>query len=465
MNTEYTWIPKLARREFFRIGATSFAGYHLLPMIAPLQVRAEKKVNPRTSADVCIFLFLMGGAPQLDTFDVKEGKWTPQDFDIRTITPEIRMPVALFPKLSQRMSHLFLTRGMESWESVHSRGQYYLQAGRPFSPARVNEIPSIGSIVAYEFQTRRKDTDFLAPFVGMNFSSGDPGLLGPGMLPSTCAPLPLTVQPDGDIAFVVPEPEKARFNRRWDLLQRIDVAYRTSHAPLGRSVRDYENYYLGAHEMMKRPEVGRILHLSDDDHKRYGATSVGDACILARNLVAADAGTHFIGISHSGWDLHGNEYKKSEKTNHYTLCRELDDCLSALLDDLSNCKDRKGSSLLERTLIVCMGEFGRTPGELNPNKGRDHHRFASTAVFSGAGVKGGRAVGQTDEIGGRVVASGWHKKRSMYPEDVVATIYSALGIDWSKRITNTPSGRTFDYIETTSGTDFLDPNEISELYG
>jgi len=181
--------------------------------------------------------------------------------------------------------------------------------------------------------------------------------------------------------------------------------------------------------------------------------------------VAADAGKNFIGISNSGWYLHGNEYKKSEKTNQYTLCRELDDCLSALLDDLSNSKDRKGSSLLERTLIVCMGEFGRTPGELNPNKGRDHHRFASTAVFSGAGVKGGRAVGQTDEIGGRVVASGWHKKRSMYPEDVVATIYSALGIDWSKRITNTPSGRTFDYIETTSGTDFLDPNEISELYG
>ena len=78
---------------------TSFAGYHLLPMIRPVQVNAAEKVTPRGSAEFCIFLFLVGGPPQLDTFDIKEGRWTPQDFDIRTITPEIRMPFALFPKL------------------------------------------------------------------------------------------------------------------------------------------------------------------------------------------------------------------------------------------------------------------------------------------------------------------------------------------------------------------------------
>src|SRR6516165_7115997 len=100
MKDELASVPKLARREFFRIGATSFAGFHLLPMVAPLQVQAQAKITPRGSADFCIFLFLMGGAPQLDTFDVKEGKWTPSDFDIRTITPEIKMPVGLFPKLT-----------------------------------------------------------------------------------------------------------------------------------------------------------------------------------------------------------------------------------------------------------------------------------------------------------------------------------------------------------------------------
>ncbi len=78
---------------------------------------------------------------------------------------------------------------------------------------------------------------------------------------------------------------------------------------------------------------------------------------------------------------------------------------------------------------------------------------------------GGRALGATDDKGARVVAPGWQRKRSIYTEDVVATIYSALGIDWTKRITNTPSGRAFDYIESTSATDFINPGEISELFG
>jgi uncharacterized protein (DUF1501 family) len=121
--------------------------------------------------------------------------------------------------------------------------------------------------------------------------------------------------------------------------------------------------------------------------------------------------------------------------------------------------------LLDRTLIVCMGEFGRTTGDLTPGKGRDHHRFAMSGLFAGAGILGGRAIGATDELGARVVSSGWAKKRSIYPEDVGATIYSALGIDWTKEITNTPSGRAFQYVEFQSGTDFLDVSEIAELFG
>src|SRR5216683_6533677 len=89
-------VPKLRRREFFKIGATSFMGFHPLPMISPLKAFADTKVNRRGSAEFCIFLFLAGGPPQLDTFDLKEGKWTPPDFDVRTITPEIKMPYALF---------------------------------------------------------------------------------------------------------------------------------------------------------------------------------------------------------------------------------------------------------------------------------------------------------------------------------------------------------------------------------
>ena len=284
------------------------------------------------------------------------------------------------------------------------------------------------------------------------------------MLPASCAPLPLALGENADLAFVVPGAERERFSRRWDFLQRLDAGMRSGKAPLGKPPLDFSSHYLGAHEMLKRPEGGKILRFSEEDHSRYGSSSVGDGCILARNLVAADAGTHFISIAHKGWDLHGKIYDKTQKVNHYTLCRELDDCYSSLLDDLSTMKDKNGRNLLEKTLIVCMGEFGRTPGDLNPGKGRDHYRFASTSVFSGGGVRGGRVIGATDDTGAKVTAPGWHRKRSIYTEDTVATIFSALGIDWSKRITNTPSGRAFEYIEFTSDTEFIDVDEISELF-
>jgi len=457
-------VPRLRRREFFKIGATSFMGFHLLPMLSPLNAFAEKKVNPRGTAEFCIFLFLAGGPPQLDTFDLKEGHWTPPDFGIRKVTPQLSMPAGLFPHLSTQLHHLAIIRSGEAWESVHERGQYYIQAGRAFSPARIAEIPSVGSLVAYEFQSRKRASDYLPPFVAMNFSAGGAGLAGPGMLPANCAPLPLMIQKGADVPFIVGKQEKDRFAERWEFLQRLDSSLRDGHSEIGRPLDDYTNYYLGAYEMMKRPEIGNILQFSDEDHTRYGASSVGDACLLARNLVAADAGTHFMMISHQGWDLHSKEYDKTQKVNHYTLCHELDNCLGGLLDDLAKTKDKRGRTLLEKTLVVAMGEFGRTPGQLNPNHGRDHHRFANVMLFAGGGVRGEAILGATDAIGGKVVDPGWHRKRSVYPEDVVATIYSTLGIDWTKRIENTPSGRSFYYVDGASGSTIIDPDEISELF-
>jgi hypothetical protein len=461
---ELLLIPKLGRRGFFEIGATTFMGFHLLPMLGPLQAFAERKVKPRGTAEFCIFLHLVGGPSQVDTFDLKEGRWTPDDFGIHKITPEVSMPVGLLPQLSAKLNHLAIVRSAESWEGIHERGQYYIQAGRAFSPARVGEIPSVGSLVAYEFQSRRRESDCLPPFVAMNFTLRGVGVAGPGMLPASCAPLPLTVEQGADVPLVVPKEEQARFADRWKFLQTLDGSSRDGRSVLGRPVDDYTDYYLGAYAMMKRPEIGDVLRLPDDDHKRYGATGVGDACILARNLVAADAGTRFIMIAHPGWDLHTKEYDKTQKVNHYTLCREIDNCLGSLLQDLANTKDKSGRTLLEKTLIVSMGEFGRTPGPLTHIGGRDHHRFASVVLFAGGGVKGDRVIGATDEIGGKVVKPGWHGGRSVYPEDVVATIYSAMGIDWTKRIQNTPSGRVFSYVDGTSASGTIDPDEVSELF-
>src|SRR5262245_56564145 len=180
MRHTYTIVPKLSRRAFLRVGPVGVSCFYLLPVLAPRNVRASAKVKPRGSAEYCIFLFLNGGASQIDTFDFKEGRWTPPDFDLRTVKGGLlKLPVGLFPRLSERMDDLAVVRSGEAWEAGHSRAQFYLQVAHPISPARRNEMPSIGTIVAYEMESRRKASDFLPPFVSLNFGTGaGSGIIG-----------------------------------------------------------------------------------------------------------------------------------------------------------------------------------------------------------------------------------------------------------------------------------------------
>ena len=107
----------LTRRNFFRTGAVTVSGFWLAPMLAPTNVIAKENVTPRGGAEYCIFLFLNGGASQLDSFDIKEGKWTPPDFDVRSVKPGLRLPYSLFPNLSGQLDHLAIARSVEAWES------------------------------------------------------------------------------------------------------------------------------------------------------------------------------------------------------------------------------------------------------------------------------------------------------------------------------------------------------------
>jgi hypothetical protein len=457
MLRQITNTPTLTRRHFFRMGTVTASGYWLLPMMRPLNVSAKEIVTPRGGAEYCIFLFLNGGASQLDTFDIKEGKWTPSDFDVRTVKPDIRLPYGLFPQLSGQLDHLVIARSVEAWESAHSRAQYYMQVGHPFSPARRNEMPAVGAVIASELDSHRKSSDFLPPFVAMNFAGTSAGLVRQGCLPFKCGPLPIEMKQGTE--FVIDANEKAVFDRRWQLREALEGA-----APDTHPSNEFDSFYQSALDMMTAPGLAQALHLPEEDRARYGSSTLGDSCILARNLVRAEAGTRFISISQNGWDLHAEMFDPKNKRNHYGLCKELDGAFAALLADLAATKARDGGTLLEKTFIVCMGEFGRTGGELTVNKGRDHNRSAFSAVFAGGGVKGGRAFGVTDPTGVNVLESQWHEKRSIYPEDVIVTIYSLMGIDWSKKITNTPSGRAFEYVEQQSGTDFVRFREISNLF-
>lgn len=450
-----TSVPTLARRDFLRVGLTTLAGFDLAPMARPSNVVAKRPVKVRGAAEYCIFLFLKGGAPQLDTWDLKEGPWTPANYDVRKTKSGIQWPFGQFPKLAEKLDRVALARSIETWESAHNRAQYYMQVGHVISPARVKEIPSVGAVIAYEFQARRKSSDYLPPFVVINY--GADGLIREGCLPGSAAPLSLMMQ--RPTPFVVAEQDQKDFGRRWELLQ----AFERADGPDHEAFRQFEAFYGTAYEMMRNPGVANVLALQDEDRKRYGSSAFGDGCLLARQLVQAGAGARYIVVTQDGWDLHANMYNPKGR-NHYTLCRELDDALTALLTDLEEKKTADGRSLLDKTFVVSMGEFGRTGGPLTVNAGRDHNRFAMTGLFAGAGTLGGQVFGATDEQGNKVVRADWNQKRSIYPEDVVATIYSQLGIDWTKKITNTPSGRAFEYIEQMSGTEFVNFGEISRLF-
>jgi hypothetical protein len=456
--------PALTRRAFLRAGSATASFFSLLPFAAPWNVRAASKARPRGTADHLIFLFLNGGPSQIDTFDVKEGPWTPPDFDIRELRGGLlRWPFGLFPRLAGKLDDLAIVRSHEAWEVEHSRAQYYLQVAHPISPARRAEIPSFGAVIAYEFEPRRKPSDFLPPFVAINFADGRrAGTVGGGCLGARFNPLNLDTR--ADLAFALDTSEEQTFAARWKLLRELEAESLTPELAGLAPLEQMAAHTGTAHTLMTTPAVRSILHLPEEDRKRYGGTALGDGCILARNLIAADAGTRSVIISHPGWDSHKNIYDRNVPNNHYQVCAELDAAFESLLKDLSGLKTGNGQSVLDRTLIVCVGEFGRTVGDLTVNKGRDHHRFASSALFAGGGVKGGRIIGVTDETGGRVIDSGWSRKRSIYIEDVAATIYSALGIDWGKRITATPSGRPFDYLEPVAGTGLLDLGEIEPLW-
>ena len=464
MEDAMTRIPQLTRRGFIRAGAATATCFCLSPMMDPLNLRAARKVNPRGSADYCIFLFLDGGPSQIDTFDFKEGRYTPADFDVRTVKGgTMKLPYALFPRLSEKLDDLAVVRSVEAWEAGHSRAQYVLQVAHPVSPARRAEMPSLGAVIAYEMQARRKPADFLPPFVAMNYNiTSGAGLVGSGCLDPKYAPLAFNTQESRH--FLLEDGERERFLRRWDLLNRLEKGHPVSSTGTSRPIEEFRSYYGEAHSIMMAPEVRDVFKLETEERKRYGSSALGDACILGRNLIAAEAGTRYVFITHDGWDLHAKAYDKSSTPNQYTLGRELDAAFAGLLTDLGRLRTRDGQVLLDRTLIVCMGEFGRTVGDLTVNKGRDHHRFASTSLFAGGGVRGGRIIGATDPTGGKVVDSGWSQKRSIYIEDIAATMYSALGIDWSKKITGTPSGRDFEYLEPVSGTTFLKVDEIAPLF-
>jgi uncharacterized protein (DUF1501 family) len=178
---------------------------------------------------------------------------------------------------------------------------------------------------------------------------------------------------------------------------------------------------------------------------------------VAKQILAANQGTRFVLITNLNWDMHQDIYgqQNPKGNNLYTMGTPLDNGYSALLTDLQT------SGLLSQTLVVMVGEFGRTVGPLSAAGGRDHW-LQQSCVFAGAGVKGGVAIGSTTADGSATADPGWGRARTINPEDIEATVYSAMGIDWTTVRHDDPFGRGFEYVP------FSDQNlygPINELWG
>jgi hypothetical protein len=410
-----------ARRDFLRIGSLGFLGMNLAQS---LRLEAATKAKPNTAARAksCILLWLEGGPAQMDTWDPKpNSSFRPISTNVSGIQVS-----ELLPKLAKRMDKLAIIRSMSSFGDDHPQAVHYAATGHLFNPAM--QFPSLGAVVGKElggknsmppyaiaprWETQRQYQDyFRSAFLGPDY---DPMLIPDPSKPGfevTDLSLPKSVSAE------------AVENRR-AFLDVIDRGYRERVASAEHQRMDA--FTKKAWEMLLTPGVRDAFDLSKESDKTrdaYGRDSVGQSLLLARRMI--EAGTRFVtaaGYHGNSWDTHSN----NDAGHRDKLTPPLDHSLSALIDDLV------ARGLYDETIVIAMGEFGRTP-VINPGLGRDHWPRCWSLALGGGGLKTGLAVGASDERAANVTT----RKTSI--GDLFATVYKAMGIDWTKEYM-TPIGR------------------------
>jgi hypothetical protein len=288
-----------------------------------------------------------------------------------------------------------------------------------YRPLPTLEYPSYGSVVAKELGVRNSIPPYVAiPDVAR---AGESGFIGSGYnafsVPDPSAPnfQVRDVNPPGRV-------DDQRLSRRRAYADRLNQRFEGS-LPDG-NVKAVDTFYERAFDLVNSADAKKAFDVkqeSDTLRQSYGMTTYGQGALMARRLV--ESGARFVTVQKGGWDTHQNNFQ----TLGTRLLPELDKAFAALVSDLSQ------RGMLEKTMVIVAGEFGRTP-LINPRGGRDHFSRCRFITFAGGGVKGGQVIGKSDDKGAAVV------ERSVSIEDVASTIYSALGIDYNKQYT-TPTGR------------------------
>jgi uncharacterized protein (DUF1501 family) len=298
--------------------------------------------------------------------------------------------------------------------------------------------------VALELEKQRSASQKLPGFLSLN---GGGSLAGPGYFPGKYAPFDVTPNVNG-LANLTHFDGEAVFTTRYNMLASADSSLRSVPSLYGTKLEEMADYYSSARQMMYDANVTNAFRFAAADQQKYGNNAFGNACVTARNVLWADLGTRYIQITLGGWDNHQNIY--ATNAGIYNPARQLDTGLGNLIADLAAIPGSGGRTKLDETLIVVKGEFGRTVGNITGQQGRDHY-FVHSTLIAGGGIQGGRVLGKTTSDGAYVEDPGWSEQRPVYSEDIAATIYSALGINYTTVRHDDPLGRGFEYIPTTTG--------------
>jgi hypothetical protein len=438
--------PVLSRRDWLRLCAAGVVGSSLSGWFGRLAEAAAPLPARKRS---CILLWMNGGPSQMDTFDLKPGHANGGPFkEIATAVPGIKISEHL-PMVARQMKRLALIRSMNTKEADHGRATYQMRTGHlPGGPV---QHPTLGSLFSRELERPGAELPSFVSIAPYRFFS--PAAYGPGFLGPRYAPLVVGEGQQGLLPIAgqrsnyedslkvqdVALPEGVGDERaaaRVKLLGEMQKDFLDKRSAL--PARSHQSAYQRAVTLM-RSSATRAFNLDEEKKElrdRYGRNLFGQGCLLARRLI--EHGVPFVEVSLAnvgnlilGWDTHINNFDGVKQ-----LSAILDPAWSTLMDDLGE------RGLLDSTMIVWMGEFGRTP-KINANKGRDHWANSWTAVLGGGGIRGGQVVGSTTPDGMEV------KEKPVGTQDLLATIATGLGIDTSKQ-NNSNVGRPIRIVEPTA---------------
>jgi hypothetical protein len=420
----------VTRRDCIRFGTAAMFGLGFnLPNMLQWQARAtdgDSKAQDRS----LIFLFLHGGLSTIDTWDMKPA--APSEFrgefnPIDTVIPGIQICEHL-PRLAKQMAKVSLVRSFRQSSSDHGPADHYILTGYAplagFNPGLSpnNQRPAHGAIIARKLGPR----DSVPPYVclpKMHPSTGS-AYLGAG-----AAPFVIDADPNAPnfvVPDLVPPPtiDAERIDARKDLLGDLDRFQKSAESRVNRAPQTVGVFQQKAFDLMTSPVAKKAFNIHAEADKlrdEYGRHSLGQSCLMARRLV--EAGVRCVTIDHSNWDTHDGNFATLKRD----LLPALDAAMSTLFRDLA---DR---GMLDRTLVVVTGEFGRTP-RINKNAGRDHWGPSFTVALGGGGIQGGRVVGKSDARAEKPASD------PQGPEDLAATICHQLGINPDDEF-YTPDGR------------------------